>query len=634
MLTGPQQQLRKLLRSRISHSTRSRFRLLAWTPTRLSLLRAGGLLAASLLVAPGAAVAATFTATLDRDTVAVGESAALTLTFEGGDPESISRVDIPNLQIESRGTSRNFSLANGKASSSTVQTYILTPTQPGDYTIPAIQARVSGQTLSSEPLKLKVVKPGPAATDAASGDKIAFVKLFVPRKEVYAGEVVTIEVQVFLRNNIANAEAIMQSIDNFNGTPIKAEGFSILKTGHAAHRQARVGNGLYSVATLVTAVSPIKTGPLTLNSMEFPLPLRILAANQPRTDPFFDPFGTFARYEQKNVNLVAEPETVTALALPGENVPPSFNGAVGNFTMTASAGPTNVATGDPITIKVQLAGRGALDSLNLPENADWRDFKTYPPTTKVEAIDALGLQGSKTFEQVVVPQSTTIKAIPELAFSFFDPEQKVYRTLTRAPIPIIVRPGGVAVATLPAAAPANRKQENAPAAQDIVPIKDRLGAVAQIGPPLVMRPWFLALQAVPLLVFASAFIWRRRADAFANNPRLRRERMTELIVRNGLAELRKFAAENKSDQFFATLFRLLQEQIGERLDLPASAITEAVIDEHLRPRDVPESVIAPVQELFQMCNLARYAPIKSSQELAAIIPKFEAVSASLKGLKL
>ena len=34
----------------------------------------------------------------------------------------------------------------------------------------------------------------------------------------------------------------------------------------------------------------------------------------------------------------------------------------------------------------------------------------------------------------------------------------------------------------------------------------------------------------------------------------------------------------------------LQEQLGERLDLPASAITEAVIEEHLRPRGAPETV--------------------------------------------
>jgi hypothetical protein len=238
-----------------------------------------------------------------------------------------------------------------------------------------------------------------------------------------------------LRNNIANAEQIMQSIDNFNGAPVKAEGFSILKTGHAARRQAHAGNSAYYVATLVTAVSPLKTGPLTLNSMDFPLPLQLVVGNPRRRDPF-DIFGTFQQVETRNVNLSADPETVTAVALPRENVPASFNGAVGNFTLSASAGPTNIATGDPVTVKVQIAGRGALESLNLPDQPAWKDFKIYPPTSKVEAVDGLGLQGSKAFEQVVVPQSSAIKELPAITFSFFDPEQKTYRTLSHPAIPI------------------------------------------------------------------------------------------------------------------------------------------------------------------------------------------------------
>src|SRR5437868_8990318 len=149
------------------------------------------------LFGSAAAFGASFTATLDRDTVAVGESATLTLTFEGGDLESVSGLNIPNLHVEGRGTSRNFSFADGKASTTLVQTYVLTPTQPGDYAIPPIQARIGGQTLSSEALKLKVVKPGSAATDAASGDNLAFVKLFVPRKEIFIGEVITVEVQIY-----------------------------------------------------------------------------------------------------------------------------------------------------------------------------------------------------------------------------------------------------------------------------------------------------------------------------------------------------------------------------------------------------------------------------------------------------
>jgi hypothetical protein len=301
--------------------------------------------------------------------------------------------------------------------------------------------------------------------------------------------------------------------------------------------------------------------------------------------------------------------------------------------MSVSAGPTNVAAGDPITVKVQLTGHGAFDSLALPEQSAWSSFKTYPPTTKVETTDALGLQGTKTFEQVIVPQSADIKALPPVSFSFFDPEQKSYRTLTQPAVPLIVRPGGAAPTPV-VAATTRVGQDNPPPTQDIVHIKPRLGAVAQISPPLVQQSWFLALQAVPLLTWLSAVMWRRRADQLANNPRLRRRRQVAEAVRQGLVELRQRAANKESDNFFATLFRLLQEQLGERLDLPASAITEAVIDEHLRPRGVPEAALTALHELFQTCNLARYAPIKSSQELAAIIPRFEVALRDLQGLKL
>jgi hypothetical protein len=362
--------------------------------------------------------------------------------------------------------------------------------------------------------------------------------------------------------------------------------------------------------------------------LQLPLP------NQRRRDPF-DPFGIFhqMQVEERRVALAAEPEALTVLPLPKENIPPNFNGAVGSFSMTLSAGPTNVAAGDPVTVKIQISGRGAFDSLALPEQNAWREFKTYPPTTKVETTDALGLQGTKTFEQVVVPQSPEIKALPPVSFSFFDPDHKSYRTLTQPAVSLIVRPGGAAPAPTVAAA-TRAVPDNPPPAQDIVHIKPRLGMVAQIGPPLVQQSWFLALQAIPVLAWLSAAVWRRRAEQLASNPRLRRRRQVAQIIRQGLLELRQLAADNKSDDFFATLVRLLQEQLGERLDLPASAITEAIIEERLRPRGVSKTTLDSLRELFQSCNLARYAPVRTSQELAAIIPKFEAVLRELQALKL
>jgi hypothetical protein len=48
-----------------------------------------------------------------------------------------------------------------------------------------------------------------------------------------------------------------------------------------------------------------------------------------------------------------------------------------------------------------------------------------------------------------------------------------------------------------------------------------------------------------------------------------------------------------------------------------------VIDERLVPLGAPEPTLNALRELFQLCNQARYAPMRTSRELAAVIPQFE-----------
>jgi len=558
-------------------------------------------------------LAATFTATLDRATVAVGESAVLTLNFDGEPKEIPSPPAIANLQIESQGSSRSMTIVNNQVSSTISHTFTLTPLQQGEYTIPALQAEVVVQVLKSEPLKL-VAKPG---------ERLAFFKLVLPRKEVFVGEVFAIELQVYIRQGVANADNILQNFDEFNGPCLKAEGFSVLRMAHARRRQAQVEGNTYQVATLVSALSALKTGTLSIGSMDVKFVLQ-LALSPGR-------FG-FMQYQNRQVALNADPESVTVLNLPRENVPANFNGAVGSYALSVSAGPTNVGIGDPITVRVQISGKGALDALALPEQPAWRDFKTFPPTAKVDLTDPLGLQGSKTFEQVVIPQSADIKALPPVSFSFFDPDQKKYQVASQPALPLVVKPAGAVPA--PTVVAGSRNAGDSPSAQDIVHIKQHLGSAAAIGLPLVQQPWFLALQSVPLLLLGGAVAWRRRVELLANNPRLRRRRLVAQIVKEGLATLRRYASSRDTEAFFATLFRLLQEQLGERLDLPASSITEAIIEEHLRPRGVPDNILARLQETFHSGNVARYAPVKTSQELESLIPKAEALLNELKDLDL
>ena len=575
---------------------------------------------------PAKISAATFTAALDRDTITLGESATLSLTFSGTSQQNVPTLPpISNLQFGYVGPSSQITIINGQTSSTVTHNFTVTPRQVGDFTIPAFTVDMDGQKLTSEPLQLKVLKPGAPPPEAIrSGSQLAFLKLAMPKKEVYLGEIITADLQLYVREGV-------QNVSNFKITSLPTEGFNVGKMVERQRRQERVGNTLYTVIPAAIALKPVKTGLLSLGPVTADVVLVVPSTNRRRD--LFDPFGMFGGNEQQRLALATDAENLQSLPLPNENVPPNFSGAVGNYAVAVTAGPTNVTVGDPITVRVQLTGRGALDTLALPEQPAWRDFKTYPPTTKVDTSDPLEVQGTKTFEQVVVPQSAEIKELPPVSFTFFDPAQKSYRTLTCPAVRLIVKPGGAVAA--PTVLNANSMaQDNPPPTQDIVHIKPRFGSVAQVGPPLLRQPWFLALQGVPLLVWAAALVGRRRAESLANNPRRQRQRQVAQLIRDGLIELRRLASEKKSDAFFATLFRLLQEQLGERLDLPASAITEAVIEDHLRPRGLPDTTLAALQELFQTCNLTRYAPFKTSQEMAAIIPRLETALRDLQRLKL
>lgn len=580
-----------------------------------------GLLLLSTAPATGAP---TVQATLDRDIITLGESATLSITFSGGKPKAVPTPPaVPNLQMVPAGESSQISMAPGQVISTTSYNFRVVPRQAGDYVIPAMSITVEGKALTTPQLTLKVVKPdSPSAQALNSGKELVFLKLIVPKKQLYLGESTVVQLQLYLRQGV-------QNISDFQISDFPAEGALVGKMAEANRTQAQVGNAIYTVIPLVYPVKALRAGPLQLGPVAASAVLQLPSQNR-RRDPFAEQFGMrgmfdsfFGGSEQRQFAFATEAETLEILPLPKEGVPPGFNGAVGTFGLTATVGPTNVAVGDPITVKIALAGRGAIDSLEFPEQPGWSDFKTYPPTTKLEPADALGLSGTKHFEQVIIPEKVSITAVPPITFSFFDPEAKTYRTVTHPATPLVVRPAGAL--PLPSVAAGTRTaEESPPPAQDIVHIKQRLGVIAQVRPPLMAQPWFLALQSVPILAYFAAVAWRRRSEKLAHNPRLRRQRETARIIREGLAELRTQAADNNSEAFFATVSRLLQEQLGERLDVPASAITEAVIDERLRPLGVPEPVLAQLHDLFQTCNLARFAPIKSSQELAAFVPKTEA----------
>jgi hypothetical protein len=575
---------------------------------------------AALWIAP-AAWAADFTVSLDRDTITVGEQAALSLKFDGVQPQGTPDLPaISGLQFQYVGPSSSFNFINGQTSSSITYNYNVLAQRDGQFTIPALTVDVGGQRLVSQPVTLTVTKASPPpAADVNSGNEISFMQLVMPPGKVYAGQQVAAQLRVYVRDDVEN-------FANFNFTGQDADGFLIGKSAQGRQYRTQVGNHVYTVIPISYALTVTRSGPLTLGPFTANAVVVVPMQNQNDGDPFRQFFN---QGEQKQVSLATEAVKVESLPLPDRNKPANFSGAIGDFTMTASVGPTNVTAGDPVTVHVQISGRGSFDSVTLPDQSALAGFKIFPPTVKTQLSDQTGLSGTKTFEEIVTPQSADIHEWPQFSFSFFNPDDGQYHTLTQPPVTLAVHSAGST--PLPAFAKNSAPESQAPA--DILPNKENLGSLRSETVPFIARPAFLALQSLPVLAFVAAFIWRQRTDSLANNPRRRRQRAVAQIISSGLLDLKKSAAENKPDEFFATLFRLLQEQLGERLDCPASAITENVIEEQPVLRNAPPATRDGLRELFQLCNQARYAPVRGTAELNSVAAQFQKIIGELQDLQ-
>jgi hypothetical protein len=555
------------------------------------------LLWAGLNFVPSVAWAASVTASLDRESIIVGETTGLHITVQDGRPQSMeSFPPIPGITIQQQGTSQSTTIVNGQMSSAIIMNFAVTASQVGEYTIPSVKVLVDGTQQATQPLKITASKADPQAQS-----RYAFLTLKVPREEVYVGEMIPVDLQLY----VTQAEDIQ-------APQLKSDGFIIHKQPPNTRGRTQVGNTIYNVLAFKMSLSAAKAGELMLGPAEMNLTLLLKAQADPN-----DFFGeVWGRYQKRSIKLSSQSYKMHVLPMP-TNAPVSFSGAIGQFNWTASADPKTVNAGDPITLKLAISGVGNFDAVKLP-TFDWPDFKAYQPNGNVESQDPLGLSGSKTFEQVIVPQNSGVHEIPEIHWSFFDPVAKQYKTLSQPAVPIQVNAvagGQPSPTVLAGKAPEAEETEQH---KDIVHIKASPGQFALLAPPLVQRPWFLMIQAIPLAGFVSVKLWRKRKENLANNPKLRRKLEVQKIVHDGIERLGELASNNQADDFYALLFRLLQEQLGERLDLPASAITEAVLNEKLPRRGASPGLIEQLHELFQICNQARYAPIRTNQQLMEI----------------
>lgn len=126
--------------------------------------------------------------------------------------------------------------------------------------------------------------------------------------------------------------------------------------------------------------------------------------------------------------------------LPEKNKPLDFGGAIGVFNFeVVSSSDTDLKVGDPVTLHINVIGKGAWEFVNAPDlnkMPSITDFFRLANEMPAGVVDTDGRR--KEFNVKLRVKSTAIKEIPAIPFSYFDIEKGQYVTKYSKPIPIKV----------------------------------------------------------------------------------------------------------------------------------------------------------------------------------------------------
>jgi hypothetical protein len=509
---------------------------------------------------------------MSRMTSVIGDPVQLEIRVSGarhlGSPPEI-KVDGLDIEYAGSGSESQIRMENGSFSrdETIVLNYQIVPQRNGSFTIPAVTVEADGKNYSTKPVGL-TVQPSSATNGEVDTDQLSFAEIVVPKKTIYLGEAIPVEVRLYVDSKVKWQPIRMPELEG--------EGFTKQKMPEPRNNDQVERNGKdYDLLTFKTVISPSRTGELTLGPCEIPFNAMIPRARPPgRSRSPFDIFGdTFADpffSVRQTLKAKAPAVQLTVKPLPLVGQPSDFSGAVGEFQFSAESSPKQVKVGDPITMRLKISGRGNFDRVSAPVIEDAKGWRTYSPSSTFTADDPINYSGTKIFEEAVIPE-TKKTATPVYYFSFFDPAKGKYVTLNSVATALVV--DGEAPPPPPPVSVPPGTTAPAPVAQpdDIVGLRYDRDEARTFGPLYERREFWYAQGGVGVVLLGMTVLrLRRRPDAAAlQKAALRQEK--EIAWR----ELRK--SDLGHADFFDAAARVAQFETALATGRPVAGIDAAIV---------------------------------------------------------
>lgn len=522
--------------------------------------------------------------------------------------------NVPGLNITYLGqsTSTRTAYSNITGTTRTVTlalNYQVRPEAPGAYQIPAFRILFEGREYRV-PSAALTVQEADAGTEDPDMPPLLELDLLLPDEKVFVGQALKTNLQLYVLDRIPNIRM---------DYPVKigdawAQG---AMSDNQTRSRATYQGYEYDVYSRPLLLTPLKAGKQDLlyeMNVQALLPTSgsifdesNSTPNSPFNDPFFQQFNFRLNPQLQYQNRIVETDRleIEVHPLPEENQPAAFSGAIGEFTLKAFPGSNTVKAGDPLTLRLQVAGQGNFDRI-LPPVLDLGDqWRTYDPETSFRQGDVLGFSGVKHFDYTLIPLDSGISSIPEISIAYFNPQTEEYDVLTTGRIPLTVEENpNLDLNQVPQVAGGAGTDDSQPA---LFALETQPGPWVGFSSPLLYSKNFVAFQGLPLLALLTLVLVRRHQLKVQQD--LEKQRIRKLDTR--IQNLHGQIAQAVRDQEPATALSLMLQGsrlvLSKRFGPKAEAATWQDVESLLAQIDSPPDLTQSLESLFQQGEAVAYA---------------------------
>lgn len=514
-------------------------------------------------------------------------------------------------------TSSSTSFVNGHRTSSFTQTYTYTlmARREGTYTIAPASVKVEGEQVQSNGVRIEVLPEDqptnsqqPTANSQqpsvnANSDNL-FVRTIVSKTNVQEQEALLVTYKLYFANVDVAQLTNNTKLPEFTGF-LKQD----LDQGQIQTQLEHYNGRNYQTAVLYrTVLYPQHSGDIVIDPAVFEAVLRVQTQQQVRS--IFDSF--FETYTNVTRTITAPKATIHVAPLPGGK-PAGFSGGVGKFSMVPSISQTDIQANDAVTIKLDITGAGNMKLLKTPA-IDWPEgFEPYDPkVTNNFNTTTSGVSGTKSIEYLAIARSAGEYTVPAIRFSYFDNEEKTYKTLSSPEYTIHVNRGNGAngangengegqVITY------THKEDIKQLGTDIRYI-DTKAPKKSTEQRLQNTDLIWLFFVVPLILsIVTLTILRKQIKENADITRVRYKQANKVAQKRLKAAATALKANNK-DAFYAEIERAAWIYLSDRLSIPTADLNKENIASILMQKGVSDTLIKEVKDVLSTAEFARYAP--------------------------